>query len=500
MEKSYQELCERTAELIDLGTAGAVLSWDQQVNMPPGGAEARGRAIATIAKLMHETLINPRNGALLDKLAPMEKTKGYDSDEASIIRLARRGYEKAVKVPPEFTSRMNVLQSECFDVWLKARPANDYALVQPTLDKVFGMCREYADFFPGYEHPLDPLMDNHDYGMKASDIRRIFTGLRKEMVPLVEAITSCEPADDSFLRMNFDADKQLEFGKKAVQDFGYDFNRGRQDMAAHPFTIGISINDVRITTRVHPEYLGSALFGTLHEAGHAMYEQGGDPKYDATVLKGGTSIGVHESQSRLWENIIGRSKPFWEHYYPGLKKEFPKQLGKVPLDKFYKGINKVQKSLIRVEADEVTYNLHVMLRFDFECDLLEGKLTTAELPDAWNDRMEADMGIRPPTDANGVMQDIHWYNGIVGYFQGYALGNIMSAQFYDAAVKKHPGIPAEIAEGKFSTLHSWLVENIHRHGSKYTANELLERTTGGGLDIGPYMKYLKTKYGELYDL
>lgn len=500
MEKFYMELCERTAELMDLGSAGSVLGWDQQVYMPPGGAEARGRQLATIGKLMHEKLIDPRNGVLLKKLATFEKKKGYDSKEATIIRLSRRGYDKAINVPPEYTSRVSKAQSECFEMWLKARPANDFALVRPNLEHSFNLYKEYSDFFPGYQHPLDPLMDNNDYGMKASDIRIIFAELRKKLVPIVEAITSQEPADDSSLRQNFDGPKQLEFGKSVVQNFGYDFNRGRQDMAAHPFTISFAAGDVRITTRIHEDYLGSALFGTLHEAGHAMYEQGCDPNFDGTPIRGGTSIGVHESQSRLWENIVGRSRPFWKHYYPALQKHFPEQLGKVQLDKFYRGINKVQKSLIRVEADEVTYNLHVMLRFDFECDLLADKLSVADLPNAWNDRMEADMGIRPPTDANGVMQDIHWYTGAVGYFQGYALGNIMSAQFYDAAVKKHPEITAEIGQGKYGTLHNWLKDNIYQHGSKYTASELLERTTGGGLDIGPYMKYLKTKYGELYEL
>jgi len=500
MDELYRELCEKARELTDIGAAASVLGWDQQTYMPPGGAEARGRQMATLAKLAHEKLIDPRNGELLGKLAQFEMEKGYDSREASIIRLARRAYEKAARVPPEFTARFSKAESECFEIWLKARPANDFTMVRPALENVYGLCREYADFFPGYEHPLDPLMDNHDYGMKASDIRRIFAELRKELVPLVERITSREPADDSFLRQNFDAEAQIDFGKSIARDYGYDFERGRQDMAAHPFTTSFSVGDVRITTRVHPEFLGSALFGTLHEAGHAMYEQGGEPDLDGTPLRGGTSIGVHESQSRLWENIVGRSKPFWTHYYPGLQGKFPKQLGKVPLDKFYSGINKVQKSLIRVEADEVTYNLHVMMRFDFECQILEGSLAVKDLPQAWNDRMEADLGARPPNDSLGVMQDIHWYNGIVGYFQGYALGNIMSAQFYDAAAKAHPEIPDEIGRGRFGTLHTWLKDNTYRHGSKYTAGELLRRVTGDGLDIGPYMRYLRTKYGELYDL
>ncbi len=500
MTKDLAKLKERMVEVSDIGSAAAVLSWDQQVYMPPGGAAMRGRQLGTLSELAHKMMIDPKVGKLLDKVAPLEKELDYDSDDASLIRVARRGYEKAARVPPEFTGRWQQTISEAFEVWLKARPTNDFRMVEPNLKATFDMCKEYAEFFPGYEHPLDPMIDNHDYGMKASTIRPIFANLRKALVPIVDSITSQQPADDSFMRAKFDPKKQIEFGESIVKSFGYDFGRGRQDMAPHPFTISFSVGDVRITTRVHEDFLGTALFGTLHEGGHAMYEQGSDTSLDGTPLRGGTTIGVHESQSRLWENIVGRSKPFWDHHYPKLQTMFPGQLGSVPLDRFYRGINKVQKSLIRVEADEVTYNLHVMMRFDFECDVLEGNLAVSELPDAWKDRMESDIGIRPKNDASGVMQDIHWYNGVIGYFQGYTLGNIMSAQFYDAAVKAHPEIPDEIGQGKYGTLHGWLKENIYRHGSKFTASEILERATGNGLDIGPYVNYLKTKYGDLYDL
>ncbi|MDO9538133.1 MAG: carboxypeptidase M32 [Thermoplasmata archaeon] len=500
MEESFKELKEMLAEITDIGSAAAVLGWDQAVNMPPGGAPARGRQLAALGKVTHEKLINPRVGELLKVLQTHEQSLDYNSNESSLIRNTRIKYNKAVNVPTEFAGRWQSATSESFDIWLKARPANNFKMVEPYLKKNFDMCKEYAEFFPGYEHPLDPMMDNHDYGMKASNIREIFSNLRKEMVPIVESITSQEPADDSFMKLGFEGKKQLEFGESVVKAFGYDFNRGRQDMAPHPFTISFALGDVRITTRIQEHFLGSALFGTLHEAGHAMYEQGGAPSLDGTPLRGGTSIGVHESQSRLWENIVGRSRPFWQHYYPGLQKHFPEHLGNVELNSFYRGINKVQKSLIRVEADEVTYNLHVMMRFDFECSVLEGSLDVSELPEAWKDRMESDIGIRPKDDADGVMQDIHWYNGIIGYFQGYTLGNIMSAQFYDAAVKEHPEITEEIGQGKFSTLHDWLKQNIYQHGSKFTANELLERVTGNGLDVAPYINYLKKKYGELYDL
>jgi carboxypeptidase Taq len=286
-----------------------------------------------------------------------------------------------------------------------------------------------------------------------------------------------------------------------VKAFGYDFNRGRQDKTHHPFCISFSIGDVRITTRYKENDLTDSFFSTTHESGHAMYEQGVDMKYEASPLAGGTSSGVHESQSRTWENIVSRSHPFWEFYYPKLQAAFPEQLQNVPLDTFYRAINKVQKSLIRTDADEVTYNLHVMLRFDFELALLEGTLAIKDLPEAWHARYQADLGLRAPDDRDGVLQDVHWYFGqIGGQFQGYTLGNILSAQFYNKALEAHPEIPAEIAQGKFFTLHGWLRENIYRHGSKYTAPELIERVTGGPMQIGPYIQYLKTKYGELYQL
>jgi carboxypeptidase Taq len=425
---------------------------------------------------------------------------GYDSVEASIIRLTRRNYEKAVRVPTEYTARVTKAESDSFDTWVKARPADDFKMVQPFLQTNFDLCKEYSDFFPGYAHPMDPLIDNYEYGMKAARIREIFDELRKELVPVVEAITSQEPEDSSFMHRIFPGDRQIAFGESIIKEFGYDFNRGRQDMAPHPFTQGTSIGDVRITTRVYEDNFSSAMFSTFHEGGHAMYEQGCDPAFERTPVCGGTSLGVHESQSRLWENVVGRSRAFWDHNYPILKQQFPEQLADIPLDKFYRGINHVERSLIRVEADEVTYNLHVMMRFGFEYDVMDGKMAVEELPEAWKDRMESDIGVRPEDDRDGVMQDIHWYSGIIGYFQCYTLGNIMCSQFYDAALKAHPEITEEIGQGKYDTLYNWLKENIYRHGKRYTANELLRNATGQELTIKPYMNYIKTKYGELYDL
>jgi carboxypeptidase Taq len=315
----------------------------------------------------------------------------------------------------------------------------------------------------------------------------------------VRAITSEPPADDSCLRSSFPEDEQLAFGKMLAERFGYDFSRGRQDKTHHPFMTKFSLGDVRITTRVRTDDLSEALFSTLHEAGHAIYEQNIDASLDASPLGHGASAGVHESQSRLWESLVGRSRPFWRAFYPSLQKLFPAQLGAVSLDTFYRAINKVERSLIRTNADEVTYGLHVIMRFDFELALLEGTLEVADLPDAWRERFRADFGIVPETDSDGVLQDVHWYDGFVGgAFQSYALGNMMSSQFFEAALATHPRLPHEIESGRFDTLRGWLAAHIHRHGRTYLPAELVERATGKPLSIQPYITYLRSKYGELY--
>jgi carboxypeptidase Taq len=374
-------------------------------------------------------------------------------------------------------------------------------MVEPYLEKTLDLSRQYADFFPGYESIADPLIDVREHGMTAAKVQALFGELREQLVPIVQAITAQPPADDACLRQHFPAAEQLAFGKAVIKRFGYDFECGREDKSAHPFTTKFSLGDVRITTRVDEHYLGDALFSSMHEAGHGMYEQGIRMDFEGTPLARGTTSGVHESQSRLWENVVGRSRGFWEFFYPELQATFPDQLGPVGLDTFYKAINRVERSLIRTAADEVTYNLHVMLRFDFELNLLEGRLCVSDLPEAWRDRFQADLGILPPDDRDGVLQDVHWYSGFIGgVFQGYTLGNILSAQFFEAAVNAHPEIREEVKAGEFATLHGWLKENIYQHGRKFTAAELVERVTGGPLSIAPYLRYLREKYGELYDL
>ncbi len=501
MEAKLQELKTRLMEVNDLNSANAVLSWDQTTYMPPGGAPARARQMATLSRLAHEKFTDLVIGRLLDDLRPYEESLPYDSDEASLIRVTRREYDKAIKVPPEFVARLNSHAATSYQAWTEARPANDFARMRLLLEETVDLSRQLAEFFPGYESIADPLIDFADYGMKASTVRALFAELREQLVPIVLAIAAQPVADDSCLSQHFPEPQQLTFGQVVIERFGYNFYRGRQDKTHHPFMTKFSLGDVRITTRVKENDLGDAFFSTTHEAGHALYEQGIRMDFEGTPLATGTSAGVHESQSRLWENLVSRSRGFWQFFYPRLQEVFPDQLKSVSLDTFYRAINKVQRSLIRTDADEVTYNLHVMLRFDFEIDLLEGRLAVRDLPEAWHARYQADLGVRAPDDRDGVLQDVHWFSGVVGgAFQGYTLGNILSTQFFDAAVRAHPEINDQIAQGEFGTLHGWLRDSIYQHGSKFTTSELVERATGAPMSIEPYVRYLRTKYKELYTL
>lgn len=501
MNPDLDELKKRLAEVIDLRAAASVLNWDQLTYMPPGGGPARARQLATLRHLAHVKFTDPVLGQLLDRLGSYGESLAYDSDDASLLRVARRDYDKAVKVPPSFMAELSSHSAASYEAWVRARPANDFGSVQSFMEKTLDLSRRYAGFFPDCDHIADPLIDNADQGMTASTISSLFTDLREQLVPIAQAIVTQPTADDECLHQEFPEQEQIGFGVEIIKRFGYDMERGRLDKTPHPFTIEFSRGDVRITTRVNENDLSEALFSTLHEAGHALYEQGVSEDLDCSLIGGGTSSGVHESQSRLWENLVGRSRVFWGLYYPRLQEIFPTQLGTVPLDTFYRAINKVAPSLIRTDADEVTYNLHVMMRFDLELALLEGKLAIRDLPDAWRDRLESDLGVTPPDDRDGVLQDVHWYAGLIGgSFQGYTLGNILSAQFLEVARSAHPEISPEIEKGEYGSLHRWLKENIYHHGRKFTPSELVERVTGGPITIEPYIRYLRTKYGELYEL
>ncbi len=500
MEEKLNKLKELLGEVRDLQAAAAVLEWDQQVNMPSAGAEARGNQVATLQRLAHVKATAPEVGQLLDDLEGYAKELPPDSDEARLIRVARRDYDIEVRVPPDYTAEFFKVAAMAFDAWQKARAARDFKKFQPHLERVVDLGRQYVEFFAPYEHAYDPLLDRFEPGMKTTEVRAIFEALRPQQVALIQAIAERPQVDDAFLHQAFDEQKQWDFGVEVITQYGYDWERGRQDKSAHPFTTSFSTRDVRITTRIQRNFLPSALFGTLHEGGHALYEQGINPAYERTSLAGGASLAVHESQSRTYENLVGRSLPFWEHFYPRLQQLFPAQLGNVDLPTFYKGINKVAPSLIRVEADEATYNLHIMLRLELEIALVEGTLEVKDLPDAWNARMQEYLGVVPADDAQGVLQDVHWSSGLMGYFSTYALGNLIAAQLWEKINADIPDLEDQFRRGEFGELLAWMRENIHQHGRKYEPQELVERATGSKIDPAAYMRYLTAKYGAIYGL
>jgi len=500
MEEKLTQLKEISAEIADLAYAAAVLGWDQQVHMPPMGAEGRGNQLATLQKLIHQKSTTDELGKLIEELAELAQDFDPESDEARLVKTSQRDYDQAVKVPPAFTAEMAKVTAVAFGAWHEARQEDNFAKFQPHLEKIVEMNQQLAEYFTPYDHVYDPLLDRFEPGMKTAEVKAIFETLRPQQVELIQAINEQPQVDDRFLHQAFDEEKQWKFGVDVITQYGYDWKRGRQDKAPHPFTTNFGVNDVRITTRIDPNYIGSALFGTLHEAGHALYELGVAPKYDRTALSGGASLALHESQSRMFENLIGRSLPFWEHFYPKLQQTFPAQLENVDLHAFYKGINKVQPSLIRVEADEATYNLHIMLRLELEIALMEGSVAVKDLPAAWNARMEEFLGVTPPNDADGVLQDIHWAGGMVGYFSTYALGNLVSVQLWEQISTAIPNLDDQIRQGKFADLLGWLVTNVHTHGKKYKPQELVYNVTGSKINAAPYMRYLQQKYSAIYGL
>jgi carboxypeptidase Taq len=500
MEEKLKQLKTLLAEVYDLQGVVSLLGWDLQTQMPPGGAEGRSYQSGTMETLLHEKFTSPEIGRLLDDLGPYAATLDPDSDDARLIKVTRRDYEKETRVPTEWVAEFAQTTTRAHMVWQEARLANDFAKFLPLLRKIIDLRRQYADLFAPYEHIYDPLLDDFEPGLKTAEVKAIFNSLRSQQVELVKAISAQPQVDDSFLHQEYDEQKQWDFGVEVISQFGYDWKRGRQDKSAHPFTTSFGIDDVRITTRIYRDNLASGLFSTMHEAGHGLYDMGFDHALARTSLARGTSLAVHESQSRMWENLVGRSLPFWQHFYPRLQEVFPDQLRKVGVRDFYKAINKVQPSLIRVEADEATYNLHVMLRLEVEIDLIDGSLPVEDLPGAWNSRMEEYLGVTPPNDAMGVLQDIHWSSGLVGYFSTYALGNLISAQLWECINADLPDLSDQIRRGEFSNLHGWLVEKIHRHGAKFEPQELIQRITGSKIDPAPYVRYLKTKYSDIYAL
>jgi carboxypeptidase Taq len=500
MTDKIGKLKEILGEISDLYSAAAVLGWDQQTYMPPGGVEDRGFQLGTLSGLAHSKFISEEVGALLDELRSVRDTLDPDSDDACLIEVADREYQKASKVPSEYVTEWSRVTTNAHGAWEDARKKDDFPHFEPHLKKIVDMRKEYAEFFAPYEHVYDPLLDDFEPGMKTADVKKIFSDLRPKQVELIKSISEKTQVDDSFLHLPYDGQKQWDFGEEVITKFGYDWNRGRQDKAAHPFTTSFGLGDIRITTRVDEKFLNTALFGTLHEAGHAIYEQGISPKLARTPLADGASLAIHESQSRLYENLLGRSYDFWIHFYPSLQKAFSTQLGNVDLDTFYRGINKVEPSLIRVEADEATYNLHVMLRLELEIELMEGNLQVSDLPQAWNDRMDDYLGVVPPNDADGVLQDVHWSSGIFGYFPTYSLGNLVCNQLWLKINQDIAGLSEQIQKGDFSELLAWLRENVHQHGNKFKPMDLVNRIVGEEINPQPYLQYLNEKFGAIYEL
>jgi carboxypeptidase Taq len=500
MQEKLKKLKEKLAELADLRAVAAVLDWDQMVNMPSGGAADRGEQIATVEKISHKKSTSDELGQLLEDLAGYAAKLDDDNVDKRLIKVARRNFDKQTKVTSEFVEEFARASTIAQSVWEKAKNASDFSLFKPNLEHLVELRRQYADFFKPWDHVYDPLLDDFEPGMKTSEVQAIFNALRPKQVELIKAISEKKKVDRSFLFLNYPEEKQWAFGEEVITKFGYDWEHGRQDKSAHPFTTSFGVNDVRITTRVKEDYLPTAMFGTFHECGHALYERGIELKLNRSPLADGASMAVHESQSRMWENLIGRSKPFWNHFYPKLQEYFPSQLGNVNLDTFYRGINAVEPSLVRVEADEATYNLHIMLRLELEIALMDGSMSVKDAPEAWNQKFKEYLGISPQNDAEGVLQDVHWSFGGFGYFPTYALGNLVSAQLWEKMSTQIADIDGKIENAEFKVILDWLRENVHVHGAKYEPQELIKRITGSKITPEPYIAYLNNKYTEIYSL
>ena len=500
MSEKLEQFKSLLAEVADLNNTQALLGWDQQTYMPQGGAEARGNQLATLGKISHQKFTSDEIGKLLGELEKEYEGADSDSDDLRLLKVTRHNYDQATRVPSEFVAEFAVVTSKAFEAWVEARGKSDFSIFRPHLEKVVELNQRYVKFFPPADHPYDILLDQFERGMKTADVKEIFDALRPQQVELLKAIAEKPQVDDSFLHVEYDEKKMWDFSEEIATKFGYDWKRGRQDKSAHPFTTNFSINDVRITTRFEPENPSIMLFSTMHETGHALYDLGSNQAYERTPLAGGTSLAVHESQSRMWENLVGRSLPFWEHFYPEFQKLFPAQVGNVDLQTFYKGINKVEPSLIRVNADEATYNMHIMLRLELEIGMVEGTVVVKDLPEIWNAKMDEYLGVVPPDDAKGVFQDVHWSGGTLGYFSTYALGNLISAQLWEKINADIPDLADQFRQGKFDALLTWLREKIHVHGSKYEPQELVQRVTGSKIDAAPYVRYLKQKFSDIYGL
>ncbi len=499
---AYADLARRSKEVALVNSCAAVLGWDQQTYMPRKGATLRGDQLAFLAGLAHGKATDPKLGELLAAVEGSSLVADADAPEAANVREWRRGFDRATKLPPRLVEELARVTTGAQEAWQEAKGKGHFPTFRPWLEKVVALKREEAAAVGYKGHPFDALIDEYEPGATAAELTTMFAGLTAELVPLVKAIAeSPRKPDRTILERDFPVDRQRLFAEGAAAAFGFDFAGGRMDTTAHPFCSGVGPGDCRITTRYNPRFFNEAFFGTLHETGHAIYEQHLPAEHYGTPLGSACSLGVHESQSRLWENQVGRGRAFWDHFLPRAKQAFPAALADVDADAFALAVNDVRPSLIRVEADEATYNLHVAVRFELELDLLSGNLPVSDLPTAWNAKIKSYLGLDVPDDAKGCLQDIHWAFGGLGYFPTYTLGNLLAAQFMAAATAALGGTEATaelFRRGDFAPLREWLTANIHRHGQRFRAADLCRRATGALPGPAAFTSYLKEKYGPLY--
>ena len=495
---TFEKLSREFREIATLGTCEAILSWDEVTYMPQGGADHRANQKALLAGIFHKKATSPAIGQWLSELESSELAKN-GNPQAANVREIRRQYDKMVKLPESLVTEFTRVTSLAHPIWVEARKNNDFKSFLPSLEKIIDLCRQKAEAIGYKEEPYDALMDDYEPNTTSKQVEKVFTALRADLVPVLDSITrGTRKSPVEIVERKYPTAAQQAFSELAARAIGYNFKSGRLDVTTHPFCTHIGPGDVRITTRYNENRFNDAFFGVLHEAGHGIYEQ--NLRTDEFGLPTGEacSLGIHESQSRMWENFVGRSKPFWEHFFPEARKAFPEALGKVALDDFYFAVNDVRPSFIRVEADEVTYNLHIMLRFEMELALIRGDLAAKDAPAAWNEKFKHYFGLDVKKDADGCLQDVHWSAGLFGYFPTYALGNLYAAQFFAQADKDLGGLHAQFAKGSFEPLRKWLTEKIHVHGRRYPAPELVQSVTGKPLSAEPLIAYLKGKFYPLY--
>ncbi len=499
MTEATDTLRAKLGEVLDVRAALAVLEWDQEVNMPPKGAEARGEQIATLSALAHRLFTHEDVGRLLEDLRAAADT--LPEDDRSLVSETLYDYERATRLPEAFVQKLAAERSKAFNAWRKAREESDFAAFSPNLEGLIDLLRQKADMM-GYEgSPYNALLEEFERGMTAEQLRVIFGELAPRQRDLVRRIQEkgAQP-NIAWLDRAWPEAGQWDFSLEVLRDMGFDFEAGRQDKSPHPFTTNFDIHDVRVTTRIAPRNPLTGLSGSIHEGGHALYEQGFLERDRRTLLAAAPSLGIHESQSRMWENIIGRSRPFWEHYVGVMQAYFPGAMDGVSPEQVYRAMNIVKPSLIRVDADECTYNLHVILRFELEVDLMEGALAVADIPEAWNAKIRDYLDIEVPNDAQGCLQDVHWAHAAVGYFPSYALGNLYAAQLIEAIQKEIPELWSHVAAGKFGALLEWLRVHVHQVGRRKLAPEIVRDATGAAPTAEPYLGYLEQKFGDLYSL